>query len=218
VKADAQIKQDVLNELKWDPEVREEYVGVTVHHGAVTLAGHVPTYRQKVAAKDAAKRVADVKAVVDNIDVRLEIEMRMTDEGLAERVTNVLRWNVSNQGGNIKAEVKNGVVTLTGDVHWQYQRGNVARSIEHIIGVRNVVNLIIVKPPVSASDVRQHIKDALQRHADVEASKINVDALGDTVTLSGTVDSLAEMDRIENAAWAAPGVSKVVVNLSVDLR
>jgi osmotically-inducible protein OsmY len=218
VKTDAKIKQDVLNELKWDPEIKEEHVGVTVHHGAVTLTGHVPTYREKVATKEAAKRVADVKAVVDDIDVRLENAMRMTDEGLAERIANVLRWNVSGPGGDVKAEVKGGVVTLTGEVNWQHQRGNIARSIEHVRGVRNIVNLIIVKPLLSTGDVRQRIREALQRHADIEASKIDVDVLDGTVTLSGTVESLVEMDRVEDAAWAAPGVSKVVDNLSVAIR
>ena len=112
-----------------------------MHHGAVTLTGHVPTYRQKVAAKEAAKRVADVKAVVDNIDVRLDSAMRMSDEGLAERIANVLRWNVSGPGDNVKAEVKDSVVTLTGEVQRQHQRSNIARSVEHVKGVRNIVNL-----------------------------------------------------------------------------
>jgi osmotically-inducible protein OsmY len=112
-----------------------------VHHGAVTLTGHIPTYHQKVAAKEAAKRVADVKAVVDNIDVRLDSAMRMSDEGLAERIANVLRWNVSGPGDNVKAEVKDSVVTLTGEVQRQHQRSNIARSVEHVKGVRNIVNL-----------------------------------------------------------------------------
>lgn len=215
MKTDPQIKQDVVTELKWDPEIKEELVGITVHHGAVTLTGHVPTYRQKVAAKEAAKRVANVKAVVDNIDVRLDSEMQMSDEGLAERIANVLRWNVSGPADNVKAEVKCGVVTLIGEVPQQHQRSSIARSIEHVRGVRNIVNLIFVKPPVALTDVRQRIKDALQRHADIEASKIDVVVVDGTVTLSGTVESLVEMDRVEDAAWAAPGVSKVVDNLSV---
>ena len=218
MKTDAQIKHDVLAELKWDPEIKEEHVGITVHHGAVALTGHVPTYRQKVAAREAAKRVADVKAVVDDLDVRLEAETRLTDEGLAERIANVLRWNVSGGGDNVKAEVKCGVVTLTGEVHWQHQRGCILRSIEHVKGVRSIVDQIIVKPVVSISNVRDRIKEALERHADTEASRIDVDVADGTVTLSGTVESLAEMDRVEDAAWAAPGVSKVVDNLSVAPR
>ena len=212
---DIQINQNVLNELKWDPEIREEHVGVTVHDGVVTLTGHVPTYRQKRASMDAAKRVADVRAIIDNIDVRLEREMRTTDEGLAERIANVLTWNVSVAGKEVKAEVKNGVVTLTGGVDWQYQRINIERNIEHVRGVANIVNLITVKQHVSTIDVQQKIKEALQRHAEVEASKITVAASDGTVTLTGKVESLVEMDRIEAAAWAAPGISEVVNNLSV---
>lgn len=215
MKSDAQIQQDVLSELKWSPEIDEAHIGVTVHNGAAALTGHVPTYRQKRAAIDAAKRVADVKAVVDNVAVRLESEMRMTDEGLAERIANVLKWNVSIKSNAVKAEVKNGIVTLTGEVDWQYQRANIERNIEHVGGVANVFNLITVKPRLSTFDVRQRINEALKRHAEVEASKVTISASDGTVTLSGTVESLAEMDRVEDAAWAAPGVSKVVDNLSV---
>jgi osmotically-inducible protein OsmY len=215
MKNDAQIKQDIFDALKWNPQVKQEHIGVTVHNGAVTLTGHVPTYWQKSAAKQAAKDVADVRAVVDNIEVRLASEMKATDEGLAERIANVLKWSVSLQGKNVKAEVRNGTVTLTGEVEWQAQRGNIERNIEHVSGVANVVNLIVVKPRLHAADVKKEIRDALERHADIEASKITVDASDGTVTLSGTVESLAELDRIEDAAWAAPGISRIVNNIRV---
>ena len=215
MKTDAQIKQDVLAELKWDAEIDETKIGVTVTNGAVALTGHVPTYRQKNAAKQAAKRVGGVLSLVDNVDVRLESTHRATDEGLAERIANVLKWNVSVPGKEIKAEVKNGLVTLTGEVGWQYQRANILKNIEHVSGVINILDGIILKPRASAGDVQQRIKDALKRHADVEASKITVIALNGIVTLSGEVESLEEMERVEDAAWAAPGVVKVVDNLRV---
>ncbi len=215
MKTDSQIKQDVLEELKWDPEIDHTKIGITVSDGAVTLTGHVANYAQKLAAKQAAKGVNGVQAVVDKIDVRLESQYRTSDEGLAERIAHVLTWNVSIPGKSIKAEVKNGVVTLTGELEWQYQRANVRQNIEHISGVINVIDLMTVKPTASSSDVQQRITDALKRHADIEASNISVMASDGTVTLSGTVDSLAEMDRVERAAWAAPGVAKVVDNLRV---
>jgi len=215
MKTDSQIKQDVLDELKWDPEIDHTKIGIAVSDGAVTLTGHVATYAQKLAAKRVVKSVDGVQAVVDKIDVQLESQHRMTDEGLAERIAHVLTWNVSIPGKNIKAEVKNGVVTLTGQLEWQYQRANVRQNIEHISGVINVIELMTVKPNVSSGDVRQRITDALKRHADIEASNISVMASDGTVTLSGTVDSLVEMDRVERAAWAAPGVTKVVDNLRV---
>ena len=215
MKSDSQIKQDVVAELKWNAEVDETKIGVTVANGSVTLTGHVPTYRQKNAAKQAVKRVGGVLSLVDNVDVQLESTHRMTDEGLAERIANVLKWNVSVPGNPIKAEVKNGLVTVTGEVEWQYQRANILKNIEHVSGVVNVFDRITLKPRASASDVQQRIKDALKRHADVEASKITVMALNGTVTLSGEVESLEEMERVEDAAWAAPGVVKVVDHLRV---
>ena len=215
MKSDAQIQKDVLAELKWDSEVDESKIGVTATNGAVTLTGHVPTFRQKMVAINATKRVAGVHAVVNNIEVRLESLHRTTDEGLAERIANVLKWNVSIPGKDIKAEVKNGIVTLAGQVEWQHQRANIMKNVEHVSGVTNVINLINLKPRVSATDIQQKIKDALKRHADVEASKISVAVLDGTVTLSGTVESLEEMDRVEDAAWAAPGVSKIIDELRI---
>ncbi len=215
MKTDVQVKQDVIAELKWDPEIDESKIGVIASKGAVTLTGHVPTYRQKIAAKTAAKRVSGVLAIVDEIEVRLESEHHMTDEGLAERIANVLTWNVSNKHKGIKAEVKNGVVVLTGELEWQYQRSNILKNVEHVGGVLNVVDMITLRPRASASDVQKRIMDALRRHADIESSKISVTAVGSTVTLKGVVESMEEMDRIEAAAWLAPGVTKVIDQLRV---
>jgi osmotically-inducible protein OsmY len=215
MKSDAQIQKDVLAELKWDSEIDESKIGVMATNGAVTLAGHVPTYRQKMVAVNATKRVAGVLAVVNDIEVRLESQHRTTDEGLAERIANVLKWNVSIPGKDIKAEVKKGIVTLSGQVDWQHQRANIMGNVEHVTGVTNVFNLITLKPRVSAADIQQKIKDALMRHADVEASKISVSVINGIVTLSGTVESLEEIDRVEDAAWAAPGVSKIIDELRV---
>ena len=215
MKSDGQIKKDVLDELKWDAEIDESKVGVIVSNGALTLTGHVPTYRQKMAAKDAAKRVAGVNAIVDEVDVRLESVHHTTDEGLAERISSVIKWNVSSPSKPIKAEVRNGIVTLTGEVEWQYQRANILKNVQHVSGVIGVVDQVGVKPRVSAIDIQDRIKAALKRHADVEASRISIAVNNGTVTLSGSVESLAEMDLAENAAWAAPGVSRVVDNLSV---
>ena len=192
MKTDSQIKQDVINALKWNPEIKEEHIGITVHNAAVTLTGHVPTYWQKRTAKETAKHVAEVKAVVDNVDVRLDSEMRATDEGLAERIANVLKWNVSISGEGVKAEVNDGAVTLTGEVEWQHQRANIERNIEHVGGVANVISLITIKPRLTGSDVKNQIREALERHAEIEASKITVenskrngDVVGNSRLLSG---------------------------------
>ena len=215
---DTQLKQDVLAELRWDAEIDESKVGLIVSNGAVTLTGYVPIFRQKIAAAEAAKGVTGVLAVVNNIEVRLEATHRATDEGLAERVANVLKWNVSTMGKDLKAEVKHGTVTLTGEIEWHYQRVNILRNIEHVTGVVNVVDHIVLKPRASAADVQKRIKDALERHANVEAAKIEVAVVNGTVTLSGTVESMEEMDRVEDAAWKAPGVAKLVDNLRIAAR
>jgi osmotically-inducible protein OsmY len=215
MKTDTQLKHDIQEELNWDPEVDSSKIGVTVSDGAVTLTGHVGTYRQKIAARAVVKRIADVRALVDNIDVRLDREFSVTDEGLAERIAHVLTWNVSGGGKGIKAEVRNGVVTLTGEVEWQYQRANIEKNIEHVGGVISVVDRISIKPRAATPEVQKRISEALKRHADIEALKISVAAADGTITLSGTVESLAEKDRVENAAWAAPGVTRVIDNLRV---
>jgi osmotically-inducible protein OsmY len=215
MKTDSQIKQDVLSELKWDAEIDESKVGIAVSSGAVTMTGHVPTYRQKMAALQATKRVAGVLAIVNNVDVKLESQYRATDEGLAERIANVLRWNVSIPGQEIKAEVKNGIVTVSGNIEWWYQRNNIMRNLEHVSGVVNVIDALTLKPRTSPADVQKKIKDALLRHADIEAAKIGVTYANGVVTLSGTVESVEELDRVEGAAWAAPGVTSVIDNLRV---
>lgn len=215
MKTDAAIKEDVSAELKWDAEIDDSKIGIVVSNGAVTLTGHVPSYRQKMAAATATKRVSGVLAIVNNLEVRLDAENRTTDEGLAERIANVLKWNVSTPGQGIKAEVKHGIVTLTGEVDWQYQRTNILKNVEHISGVVSVIDRITLKTRASQQDIQQKIKDALKRHADVEANNISISVSGGTATISGTVESIPEMDRIEYAVWAAPGVSRVVDNLRV---
>jgi osmotically-inducible protein OsmY len=215
MKSDSVVKGDVLAELKWDAEIDDTKIGVIVSNGAVTLTGHVPTYRQKMAAAKATMLVSGVLAVVNNIEVRLAAEGRTTDEGLAERIASVLKWNVSIPNKDIKAEVKNGIVTLSGEVDWQYQRANILKNIEHVGGVVSVVDLITLKPRLSESDIEQKIKEALKRHADLEAKNVSVTVSGGTATLSGSVESMPEMNRIEHAVWAAPGVSRVIDNLHI---
>ena len=213
MKDDYQIKQDVLDELDWDPEIEASRVGVEVTDGAVTLVGAVETYRQKQAAREAAMRVAAVRALGDQVGSQLASHHRLSDERLAERVAHVLNWNVSAEAKNIQAEVQNGVVTLGGELEYHFQRKNILDQIEHVAGVVNVIDQMTVKPKVSASDVEERIKDALNRHAEIESDNVTVRVLDGTVTLEGTAESLDEMDRIEQAAWAGPGVTNVINNL-----
>ena len=210
---DYKIKQDVLEELDWTPEIEASRVGVEVTDGAVTLAGAVETYRQRQAAREAVRRVSGVRSLVDRLEIELPVQHRLSDEGLAERVAHVLNWNVSADARNIKAEVHNGVVTLTGELDHHFQRKNILDQIAHVAGVVNVIDQMTVKPKISAADVEDRIRNALDRHAEIESESVTVRVLDGTVTLEGAAESLAEMDRIEQAAWAGPGVVNVINNL-----
>ena len=213
MKDDYKIKQDVLEELDWTPEIEASRVGVEVTDGAVTLAGAVETYRQRQAAREAARRVSGVRSLVDRLEIELPVQHRLSDEGLAERVAHVLNWNVSADARNIKAEVHNSVVTLTGELDHHFQRKNILDQIAHVAGVVNVIDQMTVKPKISAADVEDRIRNALDRHAEIESESVTVRVLDGTVTLEGAAESLAEMDRIEQAAWAGPGVVNVINNL-----
>lgn len=215
MKSDYAIKQDVLDELDWDPEVNASKVGVEVTDGAVTLTGAVQTYRQKQAARAAAKRVAGVRTLVDRLEIELPEQHRLSDEGLAERIAHVLNSNLSNVGKDVQAEVEDGIVTLTGELEHHYQRRNILKNIEHVAGVADVVDNMTVRPPVSVSDVEERVRRALERHAEIEASNVEIRVLEGVVTLEGTAESLDEMDRIEQAAWAGPGVVNVINNLKL---
>jgi osmotically-inducible protein OsmY len=215
MKSDIQLREDVLAELHWDPEVEETKIGVAVTDGAITLSGHVPTYAQRTAAKRAVARVAGVHAIVDNIEVCLDARHRASDEGLAERIAHVLTWNIS-APADVKAEVKNGVVTLTGKLDRHYQRVNILRNIEHVSGVISVIDNMTLKSHVSTAGVQQRIAEALRRHVDVEASGVKITASDGTVTLTGKVDSYGDRNRVEDAAWAAPGVIRVIDRLTIN--
>ncbi len=212
---DADIQKDILAELKWAPEVKETDIGVIVKNGAVTLTGTVPSYFDKEAAKRAAKRVRGVRAMADEIEVRLFPEMAGTDEDIAERIARIFEWNTQIPGDDIKAEVRNGTVTLNGDVDWQYQRNYAERQVEGVKGVKSVLNTINIRKRAAAYDVKKEIIQALHRHATVEAANVNVAVVDGTVTLTGEIDNYFDMNLVENAAWAAPGVSKVVDKLRV---
>jgi len=215
MKSDYAIKKDVLDELDWDPEVEAAKVGIEVTDGAVTMTGAVASYRQQEAARAAAKRVNGVRALVDRLEVELPEQHRLSDEGLAERIAHVLSANVSSAGRNIQADVENGIVTLSGELEHHHQRRNILKNIAHVAGIADVVDAMTVQPAVSVSGVEERVREALDRHAEIEASNIQVRVREGVVTLEGTVECLAEMDRIEQAAWAGPGVVNVVNNLKL---
>jgi osmotically-inducible protein OsmY len=215
MKTDRQLQQDVIEELLWEPSVEATTIGVEVKDGIVTLAGHVETLEQQLAAERAAQRVAGVKGIVVEIDVVLPGSGKRPDAEIAEAAIRALEWNSSVPGDAIKITVQDGWVTLTGEVDWAFQRWAAIATVRSLIGVVAVSDEILIKPQIQPRDVKVKIEAALQRHAHRETKAINVDVAGDSVTLSGVVDSWAEREAAHTAAWAAPGVKSVVDNILV---
>ena len=202
------LKHDVENELKWEPSVRDEQIGVSVKDGVVQLDGHVQSFYEKWAAEQAALRVANVKAIASEIKVDLSYMPARSDESIARVVVNHLDWNTL-VPDTIQVKVEDGWVTLTGNVEWQYQRGEAERVIRPLMGVKGVSNDISILPHVSADGVKAKIESALIRDAQFDASHVTVEASGSTVTLRGHVPSWNEREAVEHAAFDAPGVVRV---------
>jgi osmotically-inducible protein OsmY len=217
VRSDEDIQRDVLEELKWDVRVRPNEVGVAVKDGVVTLAGWVDSYLKKIAAEEDAHRVPGVKAVVNDIEVRLPGSAERTDADLAKAVIDALRWNAGIPADKIDVTVDHGWVTLKGQVDYGFQKRLAERAVERLSGVVGVTNLIVVKsqPSPSPQELKQQIEKALIRNAETDARRITVEVQGSKVILRGTVSSYAEKKAAEETAWSAPGVTEVENRLEV---
>ena len=183
--------------------------------GVVTLTGHVSSYAQKLAAEEAARRVRDVRAIVQNIEVRYPSSLKIPDEEIAKRALNSIQWDVTLPEAKINLTVQSGFITLSGEVPWYYQRNAAETAVRRIAGVTGVANKISIEPKVQLGDVKTKIENALKRHAEVEAKAIQVSVRNDTVTLDGKVDNWEERQAVENAAWSAPGVRSVEDHLTI---
>ncbi|WP_285057613.1 BON domain-containing protein [Pedobacter ginsengisoli] len=217
MKTDVQIQKDVMDELKWEPGLKTSEIGVTAKDGVVTLSGQVDTYLKKLSAERAAKRVSGVKAVAEDIQVGSSPLYARTDSEIAAAALTALKWNSAVQEEKIKIKVEDGIVKLEGEVEWDYQRTQAKRSIESLTGVRMVINLISLKPRVSADGIEEKIGAAFQRHASIDAKAIDVSVSGSKVILRGKVRSFTERDDAADAAWAAPGVTSVENHLSIEI-
>lgn len=204
--ADVQVRDAVMRQLDWDPEVDASAVGVAARNGTVTLTGFVDTYSGKLAAERVAKRVHGVRAVANDVEVRLRLER--TDPDIASDAARALdlRGTIPQ---SVQAVVHNGHVTLTGNVDWLYQKDDAVSAVRHIRGLRGVLNHIVVAPRVALRDVRRRIVKALHQNADVDARQIAVTVSGDTATLTGTVGTWLQRDAAERAAANAPGIAQV---------
>jgi osmotically-inducible protein OsmY len=209
---DSKIREDVIAELEWEPSIDAAGIGVAVDDGVVTLSGHVENYLQKSAAEAAALRVRGVRAVAEEIEVRLPKGPRTfstSDDEIARRALDVISWDVRLPNDWIRPVVENGRVTLKGEVDWQYQRAAAEECVRHIAGVIDVYNHVTLRDRPVAEDLQNRIEAALQRNAAIEAQSIRVAVENDHVVLEGWVHSKAEHSAMEQAAWSAPGVKSI---------
>ena len=215
MKTDSQLQQDVMAELAWEPSIHATEIGVEVKDGVVTLAGDVSSYAQKWNAELATQRVSGVKALAINLTVKLVESGVRTDGDIATSARKVLDWTSAGESGSVKIMVEKGLITLTGEVDWKFQKEAAADAVRFLTGVVGVSDQIVVTPSVKASVVKADIEAAIRRAATADAKRITVGVSGTDVTLSGSIHSWAERDLATQSAWKSPGVRKVIDNMTL---
>ena len=209
MKSDRDIERDVRDELQWDPDLDATDIAVSVKDGVVTLTGFVKSYTDKYESEAAAKRVAGVAGVANDLEVRMPSVDERPDPEIARDAVSSIKGQLPISSEHIKVVVKNGWVTLEGQVEWQYQKNTAESAVRRIKGVKGVSNLIVLKPRAEPTEIKDKIMEAFKRNAELDANRIHIEANGSEVILKGTVRSWIEREEAERVAWSAPGVTRV---------
>lgn len=215
MKSDSALRQDILDELDFEPAIDPNDIGVTVEDGIVALSGHVPSYGQKMAVERAVSRIKGVRGLAEEIEVRIPGSVGVSDDEIAKHAVDTLKWSTLVPPDRVQVKVQNGWVTLSGTLDWHYQKSGAAEVLRHLRGVTGISNRIDLRSRVSSVDVKTRIESALDRNARLEASGIRVGVSGSKVILEGNVKSWSERRLAERAAWATPGVTVVDDRLTV---
>ncbi len=208
-RTDTELKNDVLSELKYEPSVKATDIGVLVKNGTVTLNGYATSYLERWEAVHAVKRITGVKAIADDIEVKLPGSLHRTDGDIAAAAASQIDWSTTIPTGTVEITVREGRITLGGAVEWYYQKNAAENVVSHISGVKGVTNLISIKPKLKATEVETAIRSAFERHAMLDANMIQVETSGNKVVLRGKIRNYDEREEAERVAWAAPGVFSV---------
>jgi osmotically-inducible protein OsmY len=214
--SDRGLRQDILHELEFEPSVDAENIGVAVKDGVVTLTGYVGSYAEKAVAEHVVSRVMGVRAIAQEIEVRLPSNVKTADDQIARRALKIIAWDTTIPNDKVKVKVQNGWITLNGDVEWQYQKLGAEQAVRKLSGVVGVTNLIKVYPAAQASDVKHRIEEALKRSAEVDAGRIQVSVESGKVRLEGKVHAWHEKKMAQQAAWSARGVTEVDDRIMID--
>jgi osmotically-inducible protein OsmY len=212
---DTLLRQNIIDELDFEPGIDATHIGVAVTDGVVTLTGHVASYLEQYFVEQAVRRVKGVRAIAEEIEVRYPGDNQTADDEIATRAFNVLRWSAV-VPQTVQVKVQKGLLTLSGEVDWQFERNAAESELRNLNGVTGVINNIALRPRVQTQDVKRKIEDALKRSATVEAQRIRVSVLdGGKVSLEGYAHDWRERDAVERAAWSAPGVTSVIDRIAI---